>query len=82
MDRPTCKTCLYWNREGEDSEEGTCRRYPPTGPLKPYAEPTHGNDPAHWNATEWNFPVTYDEESCGEHTDFPAWLAAQRGQGR
>jgi hypothetical protein len=81
MERPTCKSCLYWDRTGQGRSGGTCRRCPPTGPLKPYAEPTSGEDPAHWHPSEWNVPVTYDFEWCGEHPDFPDYIAWRRING-
>ena len=31
-ERPTCKTCPYWNRLKNDDEAGECRRHPPELP--------------------------------------------------
>ncbi len=68
MDRPTCVTCPYWDTDAYDDEDepeqlgkrGLCRRLPPR---------VIGNDST-------CHPDSYWFEWCGEHPDFPAYLAS------
>jgi hypothetical protein len=64
MERPTCKTCPYW--DCTDSEfataSGTCNRYAPM-PIR------SGDDPLVWS-------TTIDDDFCGEHPSFPAYIAS------
>lgn len=60
MDKPTCKTCPYWDdSEGDTSGThegeaiGYCQRYPQE-------------------------LMTHNFQTCGEHPDFPEWIAEQR----
>ena len=80
MDRPTCKTCPFWDtwadgtpptaEELEDIDFGECRRNAPsTYQLK------HGSDffdRKHNTSPEW--PETHCLEWCGEHPDFPEYI--------
>jgi hypothetical protein len=70
MDRPTCKTCLYWEPQGIDPDQGYCRRYPPQ-----HIDKTESHTDA---AERYLVPVTWGDDWCGEHPDFPAWLARQK----
>jgi hypothetical protein len=71
VNRPTCSSCGYWE---EDTEEypssdrlGFCRRHPPVR----FLEDEHNEDRS-------VYPETIDSDWCGEHPDFPAFLAATR----
>lgn len=68
MERPTCKTCPYWdvfNREPFD--EGDCRKQAPRAYLDSEFSPSEQGNNAYW-------PVTTEIDWCGEHPDFPAYL--------
>lgn len=68
-ERPTCGTCLYGNpTKGEFVE---CHRNAPM----PYVV-MNGSDESD-SATGW-FPETLHDEFCGEHPDFPAYIATRR----
>jgi hypothetical protein len=79
MDRPTCVTCPFWEDFNEMPEPdihgnpmgtpGSCRVGRPQLPLTEAAI-DHGGDPffAMW-------PNTDSNEWCGEHPDFPAYIA-------
>ena len=87
MERPTCRTCPYWDLEdyesdcpdfgGTDEEmrshldtdccccaSGECRRYP---------RQTEGMV-GRCMVTYW--PRSLDSDWCGEHPDFPAYIAS------
>lgn len=65
----TCKTCVYWDEIGEvrDSDEwvGWCRRFPPNA-VGPPGSGSKGT----------LLTVTLREDWCGEHPNFPAYVAA------
>ncbi len=63
MNRPTCKTCLYWCEYEEDTDFGQCRRYPPA---------------LYDDEALQDFPETVDDKWCGEHSDFPEYIAAMK----
>lgn len=93
-ERPSCRTCPYWDvdnphfdmldgegkltypelwrRALEDGRpiDGQCRRFPR------HAAP---DDDRHFAVHDW--PATTDYDWCGEHPDFPAYLAALKAQG-
>jgi hypothetical protein len=79
MDRPTCKTCPYWRELNVDPDDGNgeCHRYPPKLPptmalveeVGPYGEGL-------------SFPDAPFYLWCGEHPDFPDWIAHLRKQAR
>lgn len=63
MDRPTCKTCPYFDSYENGTDEGECRiGRPIIGEVddKPFGV----------------WPPTYEFEFCGEHPDFPAYIAS------
>ena len=71
MEHPTCKTCPYWNNNGDaigvypdEGEAGDCQRFPP----KPDIE----------NSNRGFFAVTLDWHWCGEHPDLPAYIASMK----
>lgn len=75
MERPECSSCPYWD-ELDDHEYapiiGLCHRTPPryTG--------SHTSSDSSKSATPdaWDFPWTTESDWCGEHPDFPAYIAA------
>ena len=69
MNKPTCDTCPYWLRSDilRWENTGTCRRHPPSIPEDP-------QDPG---CVSW--PRTNHSDFCGEHPDFPAYLAEKKG---
>jgi hypothetical protein len=89
-ERPTCKTCPYWaffdpstcevvedieTASGDDLEdnEGQCRRCPPAR-LVYNGFRNGGRSVLRTN----EFPEVFHYDWCGEHPDFPAYLAALR----
>ena len=69
MDRPTCETCLYWEKKdlisvnGYDLSnlgDGLCHRYPGSPELLLTFRPTKSYD------------------YCGENPQFPAWIKSQQ----
>jgi hypothetical protein len=76
MERPTCKTCPYWSEE--EQEEGLCRRAAPSPiHIGMYSDRIDAF-PEHIKPFEQCWPSTYAFDFCGEHPDFPAFLAATR----
>lgn len=71
MERPTCKTCPYWilmGKDDDDDEFGECRHTPPD-----LVQADAWDD---YLNCKW--PRTYVFNWCGEHPDFPAYIAATR----
>lgn len=59
-ERPTCKTCVFFDA-GNFDWDGSCHRNPPI---------------IRWLNDGDNFavfPTVARDEFCGEHQDFPAW---------
>lgn len=73
MDRPTCKTCPYWYNAGD--EDGECRKRAPITHAPPNLENANSTYYVVW------WPTTWAKEWCGEHPDFPAYIAATRNPG-
>lgn len=71
MERPTCKTCPYWQYCGGETDlgyrYGWCHRHAPRPVI---IDEEWDKEP------EW--PWVPDHEWCGEHPDFPAYLASLR----
>ena len=90
MDKPTCRTCPFWDLTDahfdlwdddppgvapalqralstERTVEGECRRFPRSWQGKGVRDE---------QTTAWPFTADYDW--CGEHPDFPAWLASRK----
>jgi hypothetical protein len=81
--RPTCATCEHWNELDPDSGSsvfndgnyevtdrgtGQCRRYPPTRRRNDWKPELRGKALDSQDAAGSAFwPVTYDEDWCGEH---------------
>jgi len=79
MDRPTCKTCPYWNApkhheylDEDEPERGDCRKYNPV--FRPDMSAEMGACQP-WDG--W-WPTTSETQFCGEHPNFPAWIASRR----
>lgn len=68
MKRPTCETCAYWHIYEDQKILGNCKRNAP----KPVEWP-EGLDGGGYG-TCW--PETTDDDWCGEHPDFPDYLAS------
>lgn len=69
MERPTCQTCAYWRRrhdhlkpDGTMLVDGDCQRHSPVI--------TKRGDSRH--------PSSLSSHSCGDHPDFPAYIASTR----
>jgi predicted DNA-binding transcriptional regulator AlpA len=78
MERPTCKTCLYWDHVCDPDDDsrpvGICHRSPPryTGTM------TSGDSSKSVSLDAWDQPWIAESGWCGEHPDFPAYLAFLR----
>lgn len=74
--RPKCSTCVNWQlfsrTRGGMGMQGHCLRLPPK-----LVNPADGPE-ENWAA--WSQPVTFEEDACAEHQDFPAYLAWFRSQ--
>jgi hypothetical protein len=76
--RPTCATCPYWDEpdldDKFDEDEGRysqCRRRGP----RLHAPSCEELDRNPW----WGiWPNVFEHDWCGEHPDFPAYLAARK----
>jgi hypothetical protein len=88
MERPTCGTCPYWQaceQCGDGEAGGTCRRHPPSPPTSlGKSEIAKTADGAYRYDSHWSecaiWPHVDRVDWCGEHPDFPAWIA--RGMAR
>lgn len=65
MDHPSCDSCPYWDIFSEG--EGFCRRYAP--------QPTVILEDGGSRLRHPVWSVTFDDDFCGEHPDFPEYLA-------
>lgn len=70
MERPICATCVHFREFGNDPGEGQCKRLPPAVILD-----VNGVALSVW-------PEVSDYQGCGEHPDFPAYIASLRGPER
>ncbi len=67
MDRPTCKTCPYFLSDEGHVRDGECIRRSPTPIVSRCSED--------WFAAGvW--PEVYDDDTCGEHPDFPVYMVS------
>ncbi len=81
MEKPTCGTCAYWEESYEDQRAvlvivGFCCRYPPVLDCQPDDVDRGGK--ACFDDQAYKQPFTRGSTWCGEHPDFPEWLAATR----
>lgn len=79
-ERPTCGTCPYWKVDEHpaiDGELGWCQRHPPTL-VAVMIHPMGDTEPpvCFEVRQEENWPKTVDDDWCGEHPGFPAYLEA------
>ncbi len=75
MERPTCKTCVFFY-DDESEERGECHRYPPK--VAQTKEQQKESELAGCGIFESWFPDVHNSEWCGEHPEFPAYLASER----
>jgi hypothetical protein len=78
MDRPRCNTCPYWDQDEEELKLGKCLRRPP---VLPPCDAVF----AEWQEVDGNpylgvQPETEYIDSCGEHPDYPEFIAALKSQ--
>lgn len=88
MDQPTCQTCPYWvvydgdcNRVspddiGEDHMDGECHRKAPRGAIGL----PRGSESGQPLNLDYHWPMSLRDDFCGEHPDFPAWIASKRAE--
>jgi len=70
MEQVECHKCRFWNKgvDGDlDADQGTCRRRAPSV-VNPWV---YDPNTADWTRfcdaeTEWRWPITGDDEWCGE----------------
>lgn len=76
MNRPMCYSCVYWesylNRDKNSRALGECHRNAPRSML--YVIGLVQADKYPPSAVSW--PDTLEDEWCGEHPDFPAFVAS------
>jgi hypothetical protein len=79
MERPTCRTCVFWDYveyPGTDDDVWECHAEPPglvTAALRlERAKMGQADDP---QSAAW--PLTAGRDWCGRHSDFPAYLKAR-----
>ena len=75
MNRPTCITCFWWERNGSGSM-GVCRGQPPTA-ICVELKTTRDGRPAAWQ-TMWC--ATNENEGCRDHETEQAYVARASGQ--
>lgn len=77
MERPTCKTCAYY-----DAEAKTTVYMPGAGgyslPGGPLTIEKKGACKRHWGAPSHKLP----DDWCGDHHDFPAYIASLKQDGQ
>lgn len=82
IDRPTCKTCPYW--DAFDDRDGY-KDLPIGHPVRNddnIMYDCHRHSPSAKNVnSDPQWPVTDGVNWCGEHPDFPAYLAALKQAG-
>lgn len=79
MERPTCKTCPYWEAMQNNRIDGQCFRYPPSIPS--VDSQIDELDSVHGGGERYALfhgmqVVTMSEHWCGEHPAFPAYIAS------
>lgn len=74
MDRPTCETCPFFRRlhcDEDQGVDGSCHRYPPKAFGRIVFEE------GEYELAGYQ-PYVSDRDWCGEHPDFPAYIASLR----
>ena len=76
MERPTCGSCPYWRTDRPDNSmiEGDCRRNPPQFAAcdRQYRDMRE----TAWDEWCGTWPGCDSNDFCGEHPDFPAYIAS------
>ena len=77
MDRPTCRTCPYWEREERSIDGGECHRAAPVPMPSGIRKLDEWGEEREWGSFEPSamFPATIGDDWCGEHPSFDAYLA-------
>ena len=79
MERPTCRTCPYFDGAEED---GQCHRnppqLPPTEKLARDLDDARNYDGGMWQGV---WPYVSPSDWCGEHPRFDAYLESERKRG-
>lgn len=70
MERPTCGTCPYFD---EYEHSSYCRRHPP-------ATLYIGDDDERMPCFSTTWPAVVANNFCGEHPEFPAYIASLKTQ--
>ena len=76
-ERPTCKTCPYWDMVKGDESIGSCRRFPPRIVEHLLQRDAHGEPDENNQFLATFMPVAMEDWFCGEHPDFQAWIASR-----
>jgi hypothetical protein len=85
MKRPTCGHCPYWDPDDDNKHEGDdvglCKRFPEAPRMLLHVlyydkqgHPEH-RDIGATHAIESQCVETYEFDWCGEHPEFPEYLA-------
>lgn len=80
--RPTCATCPHYEDKGDEEQgdrDGYCRRHAPI-PVNIPMPLRDGQGLPNCMVVMW--PEVWADESCGEHPDFAAYLAARKAEAR
>jgi hypothetical protein len=76
MDQPTCATCPFWEPDTNERPPliGWCHRHAPR-----FVAEIQARHDAHEGLDDlaFSFPKTLAGDWCGEHPDFPAYLASR-----
>ena len=83
MEHPVCETCPYW--DSDDGEMGECLRHAPIAVVMPIRAdtPDEVNDlryRGYMNSDSPTWPQLSAEMWCGDHPDFPKWIAFRKSQ--
>jgi len=87
MEKPTCRTCPYWDfDEGVFADEDPdvvstyCKRLPPVLPSAAFvAACVQVSTASEASVFRGEWPMVKGAEWCGEHPDFPAWITSRLG---
>ena len=81
MDKPTCETCPFWNKQDAQSPWGECRRHTPLFQPDAYLTAVTidpDDEERSWFTFMGSFPLTEHDWWCGDHPDFNAYLDAKK----
>ena len=83
MERPTCETCPYLDRWDQPNAVaiGDCHRHAPAPGDHLYTETYAPSPRRQWEDSgqaSWKF--VHEDDWCGEHPDFPEYLASLKRQ--